>query len=389
MTMKTTWHFVAVPVALLALTIPFTACSKLDEVQGALCCKEFTAGADLSGIDFGLSGEANLRYSAFMQASADFSGTAAAMITDVGGACKNIAQDLGGDLSKVTDTDPAARTKALCLLAAAQIKAQVTAKGSVSVDFQPPVCTIDASVQGGCEAKCSGSASCEITPAEITARCEPGKLSVQCSGECSGSCEGSANLAVDCSGSCGGTCDGKCDGKDGSGSCKGTCEGKCRGSCTAKAGATMKCSASCTGGCKGTATAPKCTADLKPPKAECSANVDCSGQCRASASAKASCTDPSVNIVATGAIDASAIASLQVNLPKILGVFKGKLGLVTANAQAVVDAGAKLGASGDITGSVHAAACIIPAVNAIGQAFASIKASGEASGSILGSVGVN
>ena len=389
MTMKTTLRLAALPVALFAFAMPFTACKQLEDAQGALCCKEFTAGADLSGVDFGLSGEANLRYSAFMQASADFSGTAAAMITDVGGACKNIAEDLGGDTTTVKDTDPAARTKAFCAMAAAQIKAQVTAKGSVSVSFQPPVCTVDVSVQGGCEAKCSGSASCEITPAQIVARCDAGKLSGKCSGECKGSCEGSANLAVDCTGSCGGTCEGKCDGKDTTGSCSGKCEGKCRGSCKAEAGATMKCSADCTGGCSVEYKAPKCTADLTPPKAECNANVDCSGQCKASASAKATCTEPSVNIVATGSIDATAISSLQANLPKIIGVFKGKLNLVVSNAQAVVDAGATLGASGDITGSVHAAACIIPAVNAIGQAFDSIKASGEASVSVLGSVGVN
>jgi hypothetical protein len=388
MTMKT-WHLAALPVALFAFAMPFTACNQLEGAQSALCCKEFTAGADLSAVDFGLSGEANLKFHAFAQASADFSGTASAMITDIGGACKNIAEDLGGDTTKVTEKDPAARAKAFCDLATAQIKAQVTAKGSISVNFQPPVCTVDASIQGSCEASCSGSASCEVTPGEIVARCDPGKLSGKCSGECKGSCEGSANLAVDCSGSCGGTCEGKCDGKDSSGSCKGTCEGKCRGSCTAKAGATMKCSADCTGGCSVEYKAPKCTADLKPPKAECNANVDCSGQCKASASAKATCTEPSVSIVADASIDASAIGSLQTNLPKIIGVFKGKLSLVKANAQAVVDAGASLGASGDITGSAHAAACLIPAVNAIGQAFDNIKASGEASISVLGSVGVN
>jgi hypothetical protein len=391
MTMKTTWRLVALPVALFALATPFTACNKLAEAQASICCKEFTAGADLSGIDWGLSGDANLRYSAFMQAAADFSGTASGMITDVGGACKNIASDLGGDITSVKDTDPAARAKAYCALAVAQIKAA----GTFSISFQPPVCTIDASVQGGCEAKCSGSASCEITPAQIVARCDPGKLSGQCSATCKGSCEGSANLAVNCEGTCSGTCEGACDGtcsaKDGQGNCKGscsgTCKGDCRGSCQIKAGANVQCNADCTGGCSVDYKAPKCTADLSPPSASCQGNVDCSGSCKASASAKATCTDPAVVVTASGNVSASAIASLQMNLPKIVGVLKGKLDLVKANATAVADLGASLGTSGDITGSVHAAACIIPAGNAIQAAVENIAASGEASLSVFGSVG--
>jgi hypothetical protein len=320
------------------------------------------------------------------------------LITEVGGACRAIAEDLGGDVATVKDTDPAARSKALCDLARERIVAKSLGKDFISVSFQPPICTVDTGVQGACEVECSGSMSCAITPADVVARCDPGKLSGACSADCTGSCDGSAQLAAACEGECAGICEGACSGtctaKDGSGECRGTCsggtcKGTCRGSCKVDPNAKVACNAACTGGCSVALAAPRCTAELGPPKAAGNAHPDCAAHCKASASAKAICAEPAVSIVPTADVDARALGSLQANLPKLIGILDGKLALVAANAQAVEDGGNHLAESREITVSVHAAACIVPAVGAIFQAVDSIKASGEAALRVLATVGVD
>ena len=129
------WRLALMPFALAGLVAPLvSACG--EDPLGDLCCKEFTAGADLSGVDWGIKGDANAQFSAFMQVSADFAGSASAMVNDVTGACKGIALDLGGDGKTITATDPGEAAKAWCALAVAQIKAQV--KGSLTIKYQPP-----------------------------------------------------------------------------------------------------------------------------------------------------------------------------------------------------------------------------------------------------------
>lgn len=376
-----------------AATLPIGGCDKVQEAQAGLCCSDFTVGADLSGVDF----EASATFNAFAQASADFAATASAVATDLTNACRLIAVDLGADESAVTETDPAAKLTAWCNLAVTQIKAEITAKGSVSISYQPPVCTFSASAQASCEAKCTASVDCQAELGNIEARCDPGELSVKCEGQCTGSCEGSANLAVACEGTCGGTCDGtcegtcegKCDGNQSSGTCAGRCEGKCdakctgecRGSCQIEANANVQCNADCTGGCTGTAKAPKCTGELTPPSAQCQGEASCNGSCEASASAKAECKPPAVEIIATGSIDAQAVATLKANIPTIIAIFKVRGQLLLDNVNAIASISAQLD-GGDF--SAKAAACLIPIGNAIGQAVANIDASVKATASISG-----
>jgi hypothetical protein len=135
-----------------------------------------------------------------MQASADVAASAAAFATDVAGACASLADDLGGDLDAVTDTDPAKRAKALCALAAERIRASAPAGATLAIDYQPPVCTVDAGAQGRCEATCSGDPKCDLGPAAVASRCDPRHQSGLCPGECTGRCDGSANAPVDCAG---------------------------------------------------------------------------------------------------------------------------------------------------------------------------------------------
>jgi hypothetical protein len=382
------WRYAMMPVALAGLAIiPLQGCGA-EDLQKDLCCSEFTPGADLATVEWGLQGEAEANYGAFMQAVSDFTGVANAMVSDVTNACQAIAVDLGADPSEVTDRTPEGRATAWCAIA----KAKIAPAASLKISFQPPSCRVNASLQASCEGKCSGSASCEITPGEIVARCDPGKLSVKCGGSCTAKCEGSANLAVSCDGACEGTCEGacsgECDGMNNNANCRGactggTCNGMCRGSCTMSGSAKVQCEGQCTGGCDGDFTAPKCTAELSPPKAECNANVDCNASCKASASAKAECTEGSVTIDADSNL-ADIIATLQVNLPKLILVAKARGDAFVANAQAI----ATLGGSLEVTGSVKAGACIIPAGAAMAQAAKSAGASVTASVDVLASVNI-
>ena len=384
-----TWRIAMMPFALAGLVlVPLQGCEEVTNAQNSLCCSEFTPGADLAAVTWGLDGDAELRYGAFMQSVADFTGAATAMVSDVANACQAIAVDLGASPGEVTATKPDARANEWCKIAVAKIGA---AGANLRISFQPPSCSVNANVQASCEAKCSANVECEITPGEIIARCDPGKLSGKCDAQCTGSCEGSANLAVACEGSCQGTCEGQCMGNcattgaggDCRGACDGTCKGECRGSCKIDASANVECNAECTGGCSVEVTAPKCKAELKPPKAECQGSAECGGSCNASASAKAECREPSIDISGDGDVDA-LVATLRANLPKLLVVAQARGKLLVDNAQAVFEASGSL--DGAIGGSVKATACLVPAAASITAALANAEASLSASVSVMGAV---
>jgi hypothetical protein len=402
--------------------------SDITGVADNLCCKDFKVGADLTNVDWGISGDGKVEFGAFMQASGDFTAAATATVSDLTAACQALAVDLGAKEDAVTETAPGQRAIDWCTTAAAQIK--VAAGGSISIVAQPPTCTVSASVQGSCEAKCSANASCEVTPAQLTARCSGG-VSGKCTGECSGSCQGSANVAVTCEGSCSGTCEGSCDGTcsgglsgtcsgmctgtcdgkstggaaascagncDGTcsvaftnpvckGSCSGSCAGKCRGTCTAAADAKLQCEGECSGSCSVEIQAPKCNGTLKPPSAECQGSADCSGSCSASANAKAECTPGSLEITAAGGLSVQAQASLKTNLPKILAIFQARGKILVDTGTAVATLGVNV--TGKAPGfSAKAALCVVPAVEAIAEAATNAGASFEASGKIAGAIGM-
>lgn len=390
------WRLLAVPAALMMLGIPAVGCDQLAGATDTLCCKDFKVGADLSAVDWDITGDGKATFGAFMQATADFAGTATASVTEVGSACQAIAVDLGADPNGVKETDNAKRTTAWCNLAVGQINAQFA--GKLVVVAQPPSCSFNASVQANCEAKCTATASCEAELGDIKARCTPAELSGKCKAECTGTCEGSANLAVGCTGVCDGTCEGKCMGAcsktgmggDCRGACDGTCTGECRGSCKIDSGAKVTCQGDCTGGCSVDVVAPKCKAELTPPSAMCSGKAECSGSCKASASAKAECTAPSIEVQFMGAatVDTDlAVASLKLNLPKILVAFEGRGKILLENAKSLVDVtGSFAGNAKDL--SVKAGLCAIPAGEALVTAATNLQVTVTASSSVLSAVGM-
>lgn len=422
--------------AIMALT---TGCDKVADAQKGLCCSDFQVGADLSGVDFEVEGSLKGKYEALAQASADLGAVAAGAITDVSIACENIARDLGAadaDIETANAKTGGDKVTALCALATAQIDASFGAKaevkGTLSVDFQPPVCTASVSAQASCEGSCSGDAKCDAMA--TLPKCDGGKLSVECKGSCEVTAE---SPKISCTGSCGGKCEGSCKAEAGAtvacdGTCEGTCtadaaggtgmngiqadgscKGKCEGKCTAKAGASVECEGTCEGSCDAACTATpgtakvkcdgECMGEFEAPKCEggnaeikCDADVDCKASCKSSASAKAECKPPSLNInyAVTGTASAEAqakidvgLASLKANLPNLIVVLKARGTAFATGIKGTVDAGISVGANtGDL--SVKAAACLVPITAAVATAAADFKVALDASVKVSGAAGV-
>jgi len=395
----------ALPVlALGAMMIPGTACDE----DNPLCCSQdnFQIGGS---IDVG--GSANAQVA--VQAIADFAGVATVMLDDITAACRNIALDLGatgedanakvgGDITKEKDKGKVAT--AWCELAVTKI-GEFKAGATLTVSWDPPKCSVSASAsldcKAGCEvegecsasakAKCSGSMEVSCS-GECTAE---GNVALECTGSCDATCEGScqAQGGVDCKGKCDGTCEGKAGVGEGvkadgtcEGTCKGTCEvtapgascsgscsGKCSGKCKAEAGVEVKCN----GKCSVDATPLKCEGELE---AACKVNVDCGASCDASASAKAECTPPKIEISFTGGAEAK-LGRLKATLQANLGVF--------ATADVKLKKMATLGGTlaGKLDGLLDIkVACIPPVIAAMTGAVENVTKSVEVTGKIVASV---
>ncbi|CAN5913396.1 hypothetical protein BH11MYX4_BH11MYX4_17000 [soil metagenome] len=395
------------PVALaIAAILPVLACSSVTDAQGALCCTEFKAGAAVTA-DIGGSAKAQVA----VQAVADFSGIAAAAITDLTTACRSMAQDLDAPAADLAAAEAKAPGKdqmdAYCKVAVSAIATvKASAGGTLKIDFVPPACEASVSAKGSCQAKCDVSGKCDIKA--NPPKCTGGSLEVSCKG----SCEAKAGVALHCEGSCSANCTGSCTASGGvkcQGKCEGTCEGaggagtngvdaqgNCQGTCKGTCSVTapsVKCEGSCKGecsaSCTGTAEASvkcdgECKADYEPLKCSggkleggCQVDAKCDASCDASVSAKAECTPPSVTVTFTGAANIEAAAKLK-------GVFEANLGVVLA-FKARLEGMAKLTAT--ISGSADAvvdikAACIPAVVAAAVVAVENVGAAASASASI-------
>ena len=391
----------AVAVALPAIT----NCS--DNPLDAVCCSEFKPGAAVTA-EIGGNAQAQVA----VQAVADFSGIAAASITDLTTACRSMAQELdapAADIAVAEATAPGKdQMKAYCGLAVNAIgAAKLSAGGALTIDFVPPKCEASISAKGSCQAKCDVNGKCDIkaTPP----KCTGGTLEISCKGDCTAS----AGVDVKCEGKCEATCTGSCTAEGGvqcEGKCEGTCEGAggagtsgidasgkctgtCKGTCSVVAPSVTcngTCSGSCSAACKGTAEASvkcdgTCSGDYEPLKCTggkleggCQVDAKCDASCDASVSAKAECKPPSVTVNFSGVADVAAAGKLK-------AAFEANLGVVLA-FKSRLEAMAQL--TGTITGSADAvvsikAACI-PAVVAAGvTAVENITASASASASIV------
>lgn len=394
-----------------AVVIPSTLAGCSDDGSNPLCCTEFKVGATIQA-DIGGSAESQVA----VQAVSDFAGIASAALDDITAACRSISEDLDAPQAErdaaQSNPDKRARMDAYCKLAVTAIGSfKAKAGGTISVKFNPPVCEASVSAKANCQAKCSGSAQCDIKANPPV--CEGGKLEVACKGECTakagatlsctgtcsaeckGSCqaeggvrcagkcdgtctaEGSANgQAFDAQGNCQGTCQGNCEVTAPGVTCQGTCSGECGGSCTGSAEASVKCD----GECKADFEPLKCSGGEL--KGGCKVEAKCEGNCDASVKAKAECRPPELTIDISASANAEAAGKLRATFEANLGVilaFKARLELMAKVA-------------GSFSGNVSAvtdikAACIPPLVAAVGNALKDVEASASASASIATNVG--
>jgi hypothetical protein len=407
-------RYAAWPALVVALSVPaLMDCSAAKNAQElAEGCDEFSQGP---------SAVASLKLDAsvqgFVQAAADLKAQVDSINADVLAACSDIATQLGATntWSALMGSDAISNGQmtGACDQANVQINAimsdpTIKASAHVALTITPPVCTVTASVQASCEANCNVDASCTPGMIDVTARCDPGQLSVQCEGMCNASavCEGSVEAAANCQGTCSATCNGQCTGtctaEAGSqtmndaacmGKCSGTCTGTCTGECKIDANANVTCGAnvSCRGGCTGTATAPKCEGEIKALPPECHADADCEASCQGQAQAAATCTEGKVTLAVDTSVDARLVTlktALEANLPKLILAAESKGKLVADAIGNVANAGTALVAK--VTANVStvggkAVACAKAAGEASVNASASVSVSVHASASVEGS----
>ncbi len=389
------------------LTTPWIANCKLfakapdslgDALDMAKSCPDLASIDAIAQIDFTsdfkLSTEAAAKVKAGMIAAADLSVLAASVDADLKSACGGLAKDLGG--GGETFESGAQACKA-AMKAMGDFKSILGTNVTIDLKASPPICSASMDAMAECAGKCDAS----VTEGAVKAKCEGGEVLGECSGKCSGKCD--LNVAAGCSGtcegscdakfkgSCAGTCEGKCDGKPANGECKGTCDGKCdagaKGTCKGKcAGACAikgggKCEGACHAKCDVEMKSLQCTGKVEPP----AMSADCKASCDAHASAKLSCSNPSVLAKVKGATDAKAAlqyeAALRAHLPKIVQVGVGMASAIeglASNTKATLEGGAAavtdLKSQGPAVAG-RAAVCLGKPLTSALEAAASLQAS--------------
>jgi hypothetical protein len=289
--------------------------------------------------------EAGAKLKAFLEATVTLNEAVLEMEGEVKASCSSMADKLG--VSAEGDT------KSVCNAVSdgikANLKAGIKGKASLTVDYKPAVCTVNADVAVDAAAKCEASASADVK--------------VECTGQCGGTCKGE--------------CRGKCEGSAGGGGGKGECAGKCSGTCEG----------SCSGSCEG-------SADVQ-------ASAECEAKAEVSANVEAECTEPEVNVefdskVVVDKPKVEAVAeALQAGMPKLVSVsakLRGPTALAVKTwaktAKNLAQASGKLYSSlGDqatcVAGQLAAAASMVTKVEA------SVSVSVEASASVSGAAGAS
>jgi len=361
-----------------------------DVVEG--CDRDFTAEAQ-----WGANLDIDTRVKSFMGASGALVTLSTAMVKDVTDACVGIATATKRDATKWQSLEGTERLTAACDEANIGMDEVLKASSMISLGLlvEGGGCQASLDASAACNAKCDVTGMC--TPAQLEAKCEPGRLAGSCSAQCSGSCTAKAGATVACNGTCGAVCKGPCAGtcavKDANGDCNGRCDGTCNGTCSGRcdyqAGAMAQCDGTCTGSCSVEFQEPYCEGKLTPP--ECNLDADCESSCRAQVQAEAVCTPPTVKFEVTGGTAsqdlAALLAALEIHLPKLIqniGV-RGEATIDAANTLATV--GNNLGDA--ITSSGKAFICTTLATTAAVNASVEVKVSVEASASVGATAGAS
>ncbi len=142
---------------------------------------------------------------AFLEATVQLQGAVLEAEASMKWSCDAMAEELGVD----TKGDTATVCNAVSESIKEHLSVGLKANASLVINYEPAVCTINASAAASAAASCEGKASSDV--------------SVVCDGVCDGTCNGSTNSG----GQCDGTCEGNCDGNanvEASAECKANAE---------------------------------------------------------------------------------------------------------------------------------------------------------------------
>jgi hypothetical protein len=328
---------------------------------GTAACPELGGNADALHAQISANAQANVKVRAFVQAAKDLVAVSAQIEAEAADACRRMGTDLGMSPAELAPRQGhGGQAQGACEALAARIDSILRQGFSVRASVTPPRCEASAQATAACE----GSCSVELSPGEIVARCDPGRLSGTCQGRCSGQCDGR----------CSGQCQGTCTARDAAGNCSGACQGQCQGSCDA----------TCHARCEGTWLAPRCEGSVRPP----SADAECGASCRAHANVHASCTPAVVQVQSSANAEMAMrlLATLRANLPELLHAQLALGKRLAGDAQTVAEVGAALPRIVGDAG-VHALSCIAAGADATASASIRIRVSVQASASVTGKVG--
>ena len=350
--------------------------------------------------DFG-AGEAAVKLTSFLGATAKFAHAAADLESSLLQNCQAIGRELGMDGGALSGD-----TKTVCDSVSAKLSAEirsVRAEANLKIDIvsTPPRCEISMNAYADCTAQCE----VDVQPGQVELECEGGQISGQCSAECTGECsvevqgvcKGSCEGVCEggCSGTCQGICEGNCSATGADGQCNGACNGTCQGSCSAGCKGSCQgecwvsgqasCSGECRGGCSVEYQEPRCSGTVKPPKASAECRASCDAQIEAQASCEPGHTDIAVSGGAT--VDEAKLARIRSALRAGYGQMLAtgeKLRRIKRAGQELKTAGKNLKGVGSL--GMRAAACVTEAASLLPTALASVSASVEVQVSFTASV---
>jgi hypothetical protein len=352
------------------------------------------------------SAQAALKLEGFLLATSDFLGAAADVQDSMTRTCKKMGRELG-----VSSAAMSGGVKDVCNPVVEKLRSEMgdirgKANLNVKVVATPPRCEVDMDAYAECTAKCEA----ELEPGEVDVQCEGGHIVGQCSakctgecnvdvqGTCQGTCEGTCT--AQCQGTCKGECEGECSstGADGQcngqcdGACHGTCEGGCQGSCEGECWVSGKaeCNGECRGGCSVDYEKPRCTGEVKPPKA----SADCKASCDARLNAKAECEPGKAKVVVDGNVSSNLKSKVDRVKAAIRSGYAGieatgeKLRRLQRTGQELRRASSRLKGSFQALGAqaIRAGQCVTLAGSALPSALGNVSASLEVQVSMSASV---
>lgn len=328
--------------------------------RGSVCKIDVGSPEAVRRARFGLDPKREHTVKADLEAVASVHVLVGVLEAELLAACEGIARDLGAtDESLRHEEGPGKRVERACGVARELLgKAKAEVKGSLTMEFAPPVCGVSLTelarcvdacdprpdqatraptcvggeTSGQCPGACNGDCSAPgggICTSHCNGRCRgtcsegfegvcPGALEGTCDGICLGACEG-----VMTDGKCVGTCRGTCKGRArgvcggmGEGTCRGACVGTCEGACASHG---ALCEGTCRGSCSSPLVEPRCSGWVEVAGAD----RTCQTSCQALGIAKGTCTPAKARFVVEGDQVYPFLAVTERHFPRVLKVTLG------------------------------------------------------------------